>query len=232
MYNRDGSEGDMCGNGIRCFARYVYDHRLTTNTQLCIETRAGIMRSRLVLDGDKVHSVEVNMGKPGLRPEDIPMRVPDGWMSAQNVPVCVGATTYSVTGVKMGNPNGVVFVHNLEDIDVARDGRLLELSPVFTEGANIEFVQVLAPELIKMKVWERGSGETLSCGTGACAALVAAANSGSTRRAAEVLLPGGRLYIEWRQDGDVMMTGPANEVCSGVFTRWTRQHDYVVTSVG
>lgn len=222
IFNKDGSEGDMCGNGLRCLSRYVYDHGLTQKTEFTVETRAGLMRPTLVMDGPRVSAVRVNMGKPSFKAADVPMHAP-GYDEALDIEVSAVDRTFLVTGVRMGNPNGVIFVDDLDIIDLLKYGPVLESHPVFPKKANIEFTQVLSPEHIRMKVWERGSGVTLACGTGACACAVAAAYQGRSARTVTVSLPGGSLTVEWAENGDVFMTGPANEVCTGVFTRWIRR---------
>ena len=220
IFNSDGSEGDMCGNGMRCFARLVYEHGLVAKTEMTVETRAGLIRPRLELVGGVVESVSVTMGAPSLRPQDVPIVVADGREFAVDVPVTADGRTYLVTGVRMGNPNGVVFVEDLSRVDLESEGRALESSSAFPRKANIEFVQVLSRTRIRMIVYERGSGVTLACGTGASASLVASAFTGRTGRSATVDLTGGSLSIEWTPDGQVFMTGPAVEIAQGVFTRW------------
>jgi diaminopimelate epimerase len=219
IFNADGSEGDMCGNGIRCFARLVYELGLTSKTEIDVETRAGVMRPALVIDRGAVRAVRVNMGRPSLFPGDVPM-VAAGYEQAKDVPLVAGGRTYLVTGVRMGNPNGVVFVDDLKSVELVKEGPLLERHVAFPKRANIEFVEVLDPGHIDMLVWERGSGATLACGTGASACLVASAATGRASREAEVKLPGGRLFIEWSAGGDVFMTGPAESVCTGEFVKW------------
>jgi diaminopimelate epimerase len=220
IFNSDGSEGDMCGNGMRCFARLVYDHGLVAKTEMTVETRAGLIRPRLEMVDGAVESVTVDMGAPSLRPQDVPIVVADGREFAVDVPVTAGGRRYLVTGVRMGNPNGVIFVEDLSRVDLPSEGRALESAAAFPRKANIEFVQVLSRTRIRMIVYERGSGVTLACGTGASASLVAAAFTGRTDRSAKVDVTGGSLSIEWTPDGQVLMTGPAVEIAQGVFTRW------------
>ncbi|MDP2856516.1 MAG: diaminopimelate epimerase [Bacillota bacterium] len=220
IFNSDGSEGDMCGNGMRCFARLAYEHGLVAKTEMTVETRAGLIRPRLEMVDGAVESVTVNMGAPSLRPQDVPIVVADGREFAVDVPVTAGGRRYLVTGVRMGNPNGVIFVEDLSRVDLPSEGRALESAAAFPRKANIEFVQVLSRTRIRMIVYERGSGVTLACGTGASASLVAAAFTGRTDRSAKVDVTGGSLSIEWTPDGQVLMTGPAVEIAQGVFTRW------------
>jgi len=220
IYNSDGSEGDMCGNGMRSFARLVYEHGLTNKTEITVETRAGLIRPRLEMDHGEVQSITVDMGTPSLRPHEVPVIVPDEREFAVDIPVTVGERTYLVTGVRMGNPNGVVFVDDTSRVDLPTEGSALESSSAFPRKANIEFVQVLSRQHLRMLVYERGSGVTLACGTGASASLVASAFTGRTGRSAQVDLMGGKLFIEWTPGDHVFMTGPAVEIAQGTFTRW------------
>ena len=220
MFNSDGSEGDMCGNGMRSFARLVYEHGLSKKTEIAVETRAGLIRPRLNLAGGEIESVTVNMGTPSLRPHEVPLVVPDEREFAVDAPITAGGRAYLVTGVRMGNPNGVVFVDDVGKVDLEAEGGALHSVSAFPKKANIEFVQVLSRQRLRMIVYERGSGVTLACGTGACASLVAAAFTGRTERSAMVQLTGGDLFIEWTPGGEVLMTGPSVEIAQGTFTRW------------
>ncbi|MGE5484995.1 MAG: diaminopimelate epimerase [Ignavibacteriales bacterium] len=220
IFNADGSEGEMCGNGIRCFAKYVYDRGLTTRTSFAVETLAGIMRPELLVQDDgQVRMVRVDMGVPSFRRGDVPMKGEPG-EEATGESLRVGGRSYTVTGVRMGNPNCVTFVEDAGAVPVTRIGPLIEKHPLFPQKANVEFVQVLGNDVLRMRVWERGSGLTMACGTGACASAVAAHKMGFTGRLVHVILDGGALEIEWRPDGRVFMTGPAEEICTGVFTKW------------
>ncbi len=213
MYNADGSRGQMCGNGIRCVGKYAYDHGLARRNPMRIETDAGIKELQLELHGDRVASVTVDMGEPILDGPLIPVAAEGRVIDA---PLAVGGQTWRVTCVSMGNPHCVVFVDDVAPLAVASIGPQFEAHAFFPKRVNIEFIQVVSPRELRMRVWERGSGETEACGTGACAALVAAVLNGKSERRVTVRLRGGDLAIEWRAtDGHVMMTGPATEVFSG-----------------
>lgn len=219
MFNADGSEAEMCGNGIRCLAKYVYEHRLTQKTTLHIETLAGVLELQLFLRGDRVDSVRVRMGEPGLQRDQIPMLGPAG--QVVNEPLQVDGKTFEITAVSMGNPHCIVFVDDPQQFEVAYWGPQFERHAAFPEGVNTEFVQVVDRHTFRMRVWERGSGETLACGTGASAAAVACHLTGRTERQVAGHLLGGRLDLEWNPtDNQVYMTGPAVEVFSG---RWHDQ---------
>ena len=204
MYNADGSRGAMCGNGARCVGKYVHDKGLTEKTELTLETDAGIRALRLNLEGGRVSSVRVDMGEPGFA-------------GGQELPVEIGGRTFAVTPVSMGNPHGVTFLQEpVERFDLGMYGPLMERHPAFPEGINAEFVNVLSRDRLRMRVWERGSGVTLACGTGACAVLAAACLRGLTQRKARVELDGGELTVEWDEaTGHVFMTGPAAFVFDG-----------------
>lgn len=219
MFNADGSEGEMCGNGIRCFARLVYERGLTTRTEILVDTRAGTIVPAVVLDDHgRVQAVRVDMGVPRLQSSQIPMAGPDQEQVLQET-VTVGGDTYTFAAVSMGNPHMVIFDRDPNGVDLAAVGPGLEHHPLFPSRVNVHFARAEGPNRIRMRTWERGSGITLACGTGACATLVAAHLLGLTGRQATVALPGGELSIEWTPEGRVYMTGPANEICSGVFTR-------------
>lgn len=216
MFNNDGSDGEMCGNGIRCVAKYCYDRGLTTKTQFTVETGAGIKHLVCNLCGGVVDSVRVDMGQPVLDGPSIPS------MAASNLvighPLSAASQTWPLTLVNVGNPHGVTFVEDPFAAPVTTVGPLLERDPFFPRKANIEFVSVQDRGHITMRVWERGTGETMACGTGACASAVAAMVNGFTDRRVEVALPGGKLTIEWNeQDNHVYMTGPARFVYDGVW---------------
>ncbi|HIV25359.1 MAG TPA: diaminopimelate epimerase [Candidatus Scatomonas pullistercoris] len=215
MYNADGSEGAMCGNGIRCLAKYVYDKGLTSRKQISVETRSGIKHLILTVKDQKVSEVQVDMGRPELTAAKIPVR--SETERAQNVPVRIRGRDFLYTAVSMGNPHAVVQVKDAAGLDLARFGPEFECYRDFPDRINTEFVEILDPETIRMRVWERGSGETLACGTGACAAAVAAVENGWIRgRSVTVRLAGGELKICWdRQSGSVFMTGPAATVFEG-----------------
>jgi diaminopimelate epimerase len=212
MYNADGSRGQMCGNGIRCVGKYVYEHGLARRESLRIETDAGVKLLRLHTDRGGVVRVTVDMGEPILEGPRIPVAA-EG--RVVNVPLQVGTDTYRITCVSMGNPHCVVFTPDVEALALAQLGPQFEHHPFFPQRVNTEFISVLARDALRMRVWERGSGETAACGTGACAALVAAVLNGKTDRHAIVHLNGGDLDIEWNADNHVLMTGAADEVFTG-----------------
>lgn len=215
MYNADGSEGKMCGNGVRCIAKYVYDHGMTDKKTITLETRGGIKVLNLTLGEDGlVSQVEVDMGKPILKPELIPVALPGDIVISE--PVEVNGRSYDITCVSMGNPHAVVFVKDTDTIDIEKLGPSFEKHPVFPDRVNTEFVQVINEHTIKMRVWERGAGETLACGTGACASVVACFLNGMTEDTVLVHLRGGDLKIHYDHDENrVMMTGPAVTVFQG-----------------
>lgn len=221
MFNADGSEAQMCGNGIRCVAKYVYDHDIARRTLLNVETLAGVLELDLFVLGDAVDRVRVKMGEPRLQRAQIPMQGAPGEVIGE--PLRVAGATFDVTAVSMGNPHCVVFVEDVASFDVARWGPHFEHHDVFPEGINTEFIQVHDREAFSMRVWERGSGETLACGTGASAAAVACHLTGRTNRRVTAHLLGGPLELEWQaSDNQVLMTGPAVEVFSG---EWHAQEE-------
>lgn len=214
MYNSDGSQGRMCGNAIRCVAKYVYDRGLTRKKSLKIETLSGIMTLDLHVAGGVVTQVRVNMGKAVFDPALIPVRWHDSKMIDE--PIAVAGHLYALTCLSMGNPHAVTFVDQVETLDLARLGPLFENHSLFPDRINTEFVQVIDRHNLRMRVWERGSGETMACGTGACAALAAAMVTGRSERRVTVHLNGGDLQIEWdRSSDDIIMTGPAAFVFDG-----------------
>lgn len=214
MFNADGSESEMCGNAIRCVAKFVYDRGIAKKPNLKIETGRGVLALELTPGrAGLIDQVRVNMGAPILESAKIPTTLPGN--PPQNVPLDVSGKTINVTCVSMGNPHCVTFVDEVNDDWVLRIGPQIERHPAFPRRINAEFIQIVSPNEVIMRVWERGSGETLACGTGACAAVVAAALTGRTERTVTVHLRGGDLKIEWSAGGDVFMTGPATEVFSG-----------------
>lgn len=216
MYNADGSRGEMCGNGIRCVGKYVYDYGLTEKTQISIETLAGIKYLDLVVEDGKVKKVKVNMGSPLLKPEEIPIALDKD--AVIDVPITVGGREYHMTGVGMGNPHTVVFMDDVDHLKIEEVGPLFEHHPCFPNRINTEFVKVIDRRHVRMRVWERGSGETLACGTGACAVAVACILNGLTENEVTVTLLGGDLQIYWdRKENTVYMTGPAEVVFDGVW---------------
>ncbi len=218
MFNNDGSEARMCGNASRCIARYLHDNHLTDNNVINLETLSGIKVLSLNLGTDcEVESVTVDMGEPILHPSIIPVNFNDDKMVEQ--PVATSCGDVKVTAISMGNPHGVIFVDRLADVPFDVLGPELECHPIWPDRANIEFVEVVTPSEVKMRVWERGTGETLACGTGACATTVAAALTDRTGRDITVHLRGGDLNVRWGDDNHVYMTGGATKVFEGVYER-------------
>lgn len=214
MYNADGSRGEMCGNGIRCVAKYVYDYGLTDQTHISVETLGGIKYLDLTVEEGRVRQVRVDMGRPMLCPAEIPV-IANG-ESVIDMPIEVDGTEYRMTAVGMGNPHTVVFMEDVDELEIERIGPKFEHHPCFPNRVNTEFVKVLDQNTVKMRVWERGSGETLACGTGACAVAVACILNGLTENEVTVQLLGGDLLIEWDREADkVYMTGPAEVVFDG-----------------
>jgi len=214
MFNSDGSESEMCGNAIRCVGKYVYDNGLTNKTTVRIETLAGIKTLELFLNNGKVESVKVDMGEPILKPSDIPVNSENELFRAE--PVEIGEHTYMVTCVSMGNPHAVSYVDDVASFPLENIGPGMENHSLFPRRVNSEFVQVIDRTTLKMRVWERGAGETLACGTGACAVLVASVLNDVSERKATIKLLGGDLVIEWNEaDNHVYMTGPATKVFDG-----------------
>jgi len=214
MFNSDGSEAEMCGNAIRCVGKYVYDNGFTKKTSLSIETLAGLKQLEMVVKNGKVALVKVNMGEPILSPPDIPVNSDKPRFISQ--PVKIENEVYTVTCVSMGNPHAVVYVEEVEAFPVDKIGPKMENHPLFPRKINVEFVQIIERDTIKMRVWERGAGETMACGTGACAALVASVLNDLTGRKATVKLLGGDLLVEWEEFANhVYMTGPAVKVFEG-----------------
>ena len=217
MFNADGSEGDMCGNASRCVAKYVYDRGLTQKTTVTLETPAGIKTLIMTVRDGQVESVRVDMGAPKLRCEEVPCLLGEGVV--RMAPIEALGRIFRITPVCTGNPHGVIVLEEpVEEFDLAKYGPVLECHPAFPKKANIEFVNVLAGDRLRMRVWERGSGITLACGTGSCAALVACHENGLCARRATVVLDGGELVDEWDEEtGHVFMTGPAAFVFDGEY---------------
>lgn len=215
MFNADGSEAEMCGNAARCIGKYVYEKGLTDKTELTLETLAGIKTLQLFLDDrNNVVSVTVDMGKPVLEAEKIPTTLPG--KQIVNFPVSFDGINYAITCVSMGNPHTVIFTENIGNMDIEKIGKKIENAPIFPRRTNVEFIEVIDKSRIKMRVWERGSGETMACGTGACASVVAGVLNGLVSRKATVELLGGNLEIEWNEnDEHVYLTGPAETVFEG-----------------
>jgi len=221
MFNPDGSEAEMCGNGIRGFAKYVYEHGLTEKTGLSVQTGAGLIGLDLRVERGRVMSVRVDMGQPRLARSEIPMSGQPASRPVIDDPLEVAGRTIGVTCVSMGNPHCVSFVDDVDQAPVSDLGPQVENHPAFPARTNVEFVQVLDRDHVRMRVWERGAGETLACGTGACAALVACVLNGLTERAARVYVRGGALDIEWAEENHVCLTGPAAEAFTGELSEET-----------
>lgn len=225
MYNMDGTRAEMCGNGIRCVAKFVYDKGLTDKTRVRIVSCGKVKELELHVEGDQVSSVKVNMGQPVLKAEEIPVRTDDTLVNDNAVyedgtvissPINVGGEIFKMTCVSMGNPHAVVFVDDVASMELEKIGPLFENHVRFPNRVNTEFVKVLDRENIEMRVWERGTGETLACGTGACASVVACVLNGLTAEQVTVKLLGGNLQIKWdRENNLVYMTGPAATVFEG-----------------
>lgn len=214
MYNADGSEGEMCGNGIRCVAKYVYDHKLTDKTDISVETGAGIKNLILYVKSDKVEQVRVDMGEPILNPELIPVVADGDKVVSEPIEVC--GKTWEMTCVSMGNPHAVIFVDDVENFELEKYGPHFENHPRFPKRTNTEFVHVISKNEASMRVWERGSAETWACGTGTCATAIACILNGLTDNKVLVHLRGGDLTIEYDEETNhVFMTGPATEVFNG-----------------
>ena len=215
MFNADGSEGMMCGNASRCIGKYVYDKGLTDKTDITLETKSGIKKLHLNPENGKVKTVEVDMGEAILKPPDIPMNA-DG-DSFVNKPVAVDGKEQNITAVSMGNPHAVIFTVSIDKLDLEKIGPSYENHPLFPERVNTEFCEVIDSRTLKMRVWERGSGETWACGTGACATAVAAVLNGFCKRDEEITLKlrGGDLKITYRSDNHVIMCGEAETVFEG-----------------
>lgn len=215
MFNSDGSEAEMCGNGIRCVGKFVYDKGLTNKETLKIETLAGIKILKLNIKDGKVDTVRVDMGEPILIPNEIPVISNEDIV--KDLPIDIYDKSFKFTCVSMGNPHAVTFIkENVQEYDVSKYGKEIEVNKAFPKKTNVEFINVIDKKNIKMRVWERGAGETLACGTGACASTVAAILNGYTDNTVNVELRGGILQIEWnKEDNHVYMTGSATNVFEG-----------------
>ena len=216
MFNADGSEAEMCGNAIRCVGKYVYDNQLTDKKILAIETLAGIKFLDMKVVEGLIEEVTVDMGEPILTPELIPVVAIEN--PVLNIQVPAEDKKFAFTCVSMGNPHAITFVENTKDFKVEKYGRPIELNPLFPKKTNVEFVQIINRNEVNMRVWERGSGETLACGTGACATLVACVLNDLTDREATIHLIGGDLFVKWDEETNrLFMTGPATLVFKGVW---------------
>ncbi|MDD2500467.1 MAG: diaminopimelate epimerase [Geobacter sp.] len=218
MFNSDGSESEMCGNGIRCVAKYAYDHGIVTKTEITAETGAGILTLQLFPNAEnKVERVRVNMGPPRLSREEIPMNgTPTPQVVAEELTVL--DKTFKITCVSMGNPHCIIYVDDVDNFPVATYGPLIENHQLFPRRTNVEFIQIISRSEVKQRTWERGAGETLACGTGASAVCAAGVLNNLTDRKILNHLAGGDLELEWVENGPVFMTGPATEVFNGEIT--------------
>lgn len=215
MFNADGSEGNMCGNATRCIGKFVYDNHLTDKTSITLETRSGIKKLTLYPENGKVKTVLVDMGKAVLKPADIPMNVSGDTFI--NKPITVDGEEVFITAVSMGNPHAVTYVDDVDSLELEKIGPSFENHPLFPERVNTEFIKILDESTMQMRVWERGSGETWACGTGACAATAASVLNGYFPHDKEITvkLRGGDLFITYKSDGTVLMRGPAETVFTG-----------------
>jgi len=216
IYNSDGSQAKMCGNATRCVAKYVYDNHLTRKQEISLETLSGIKTIKMFIENGKVKSAAVNMGAPVTEPEKIPVKLSGDIVLSRKIEA--GGKEYAVTCVSMGNPHCVVFIDDTQSLEIDKIGPLFEKNQLFPDRINTEFIQLIDANTFKMRVWERGAGETLACGTGACAAAVAAILNGCCKKDEDisVILLGGVLTIRWdSKSNDVYMTGPAETVCTG-----------------
>jgi len=216
IFNSDGSEAEMCGNAIRCFAKYLYKRGRVKEKKMSVETLAGLVHPELKLEDDRAAAVCVDMGEPRFAPQNIPV-ILEGHKIVSH-PLKVEEKEFLITCVSMGNPHCVIITDNVNDVDLEKWGPIISEHPVFPQKTNVEFIQIIDPKHILMRVWERGVGETLACGTGACAAAVAGAVNEKCEREVEVSLLGGDLFIQWNEKNNhVYMTGPAEEVFTGEF---------------
>lgn len=216
MYNADGTRAEMCGNGIRCVAKYVYDNKLTEKTEILIETLSGVKRLFLEVDDEIVKMVTVEMGQPELQSTKIPVESDKEITKCEEIEI--NGEKYNITCVSMGNPHTVIFVEDIGDVKLEEIGPKIEAHPMFPKKTNVEFVEVITNNIIRMRVWERGTGVTLACGTGACASVVASVLSGYTDRRVDVILDGGILTVDWNEMRNmVSMRGPAETVFEGNF---------------
>ncbi|UHA61947.1 diaminopimelate epimerase [Metabacillus litoralis] len=218
IFNNDGSEGKNCGNGLRCVAKYAFEHNLVKEKTFKIETLSGLVEATIHVEDNQVNLVTIDMGSPRLSKAEIPM---EGEGSEQTISESIefSGQQYDVTAVSMGNPHLIFYVDNINTAPVTTLGPIVEKDPRFPEGVNVEFVEVVSKNELHFRVWERGSGVTQACGTGACAAVVSSVLNNHTNQGEETVvhLAGGDLMINWTNDGNVLMTGPAEVICTGTF---------------
>ena len=213
IFNSDGSEAEMCGNGIRCVAKFIYDNKLSNKDKLSIETLAGIKQVKLIEKNGECDEAIVDMGEPIFQDKNIPYDVYEAFNKDLDLDVLGEKMRFTV--VSMGNPHAITFVEDVDKVDIKKYGPAIENNPIFPNRTNVEFVQIINKNNIKVRVWERGAGETLACGTGACAATVASGLNGYTDANVTVELPGGKLEVEWGKDNHIYMQGPATKVFEG-----------------
>ncbi|MDF0727424.1 diaminopimelate epimerase [Cytobacillus sp. S13-E01] len=216
IFNNDGSEGKNCGNGLRCVAKYVYEHKIVKNKIFKIETLSGLVEAEIHVNNGIVSSITINMGNPRLKRSELPM-VGEEVNQIVNEPVEFLGQKLRMTGVSMGNPHAIFYVDSIDDAPLTTLGPVIEKDKRFPEGVNVEFLEIINEHEINFRVWERGSGITQACGTGACAAVVASVLNGKTKRNEKTVvhLAGGDLDITWTAEGHVLMTGPAELICTG-----------------
>lgn len=213
MFNSDGSEAQMCGNGIRCVGKYVYDNGMTNKKDITVETLAGVKKLTLLCDDKVCNEVRVDMGEPKFKDADLPVSRDEE--ITRDLNISVGNDEYRFTLVSMGNPHAITFVEDVDKVPIEKYGPIIEKNSMFPNRTNVEFVQINDKNNIKMRVWERGTGETYACGTGACASVVAGGINGYTDDNVNVELLGGNLNINWDKDNHIYMTGPATKVFEG-----------------
>lgn len=216
IFNSDGSEADMCGNATRCVARYLFENKITDKKIITLETLAGIITPELVFENGNLATVKVDMGEPRLKPIQIPVTISE-LEQVVHIPLNVDGETYNITCVSMGNPHCVIFVDDINKVNLSSIGPKIETHPAFPKKTNVEFLQVIDRQTIRMRVWERGAGITKACGTGASAALVAAVLNGHANRQATIILDGGNLFLEWADNNHIYKSGPAVEVFRGEY---------------
>ena len=213
IFNSDGSEAEMCGNGIRCVGKYVYDNGLTHKENITIETLAGVKKLKLFCEDGICNEIEVNMGEPKFKNKDLPNI--ENEEITKDLKIKVDDKDFRFTVISMGNPHAITFVESIEEIPLEKYGPIIENHELFPNRTNVEFVEIQDKNHIKMRVWERGAGETFACGTGACACVAAGGVNGYTDSNVEVELPGGKLNIKWNEDNSIYMKGPASKVFDG-----------------
>ena len=219
IFNSDGSEAEMCGNGIRCVAKLIHDKNLSKKDKISIETLSGIKKVKLLEDENgKCNEVIVDMGEPMFQDKNIPYNVYEPFN--KDLDIDVNEEKMRFTVVSMGNPHAITFIENVDDFNIEKYGPIIEKNPIFPNRTNVEFVEVIDKNNIKVRVWERGVGETFACGTGACAAVVASGLNGYTGENVTVNLPGGKLQIEWGKDNHIYMQGTATKVFDGTINEY------------